>query len=274
MFLDIERLKKSRSWLRCKRAPHLAYYMINLWTAAWHEVPAGSLEDDEDILADRAGCTSLKQWATVRDDVMHGWILCSDGRYYHPVVSEKAMEAWGKRQGWRDRTAKAREERARRRSESRNAAAQQRNENLDQKSEQPPPLENSTTSPEKSSVTDNVTAVKGEGEGEVQVPLRGTCGDAKPIDIKKAAWDAGMAFVRGHMKWTEARARAFIGRLFKTAKQDAAIVLAAFRRASENPPAEPQSWLVAAVKPNTSATADMREAWGLTSFIDPALRHD
>jgi hypothetical protein len=54
--LLIARLRRSRAWLTCKRRPELAFYMINLWTAAWHEVPAGSLEDDDDVLADLAMC--------------------------------------------------------------------------------------------------------------------------------------------------------------------------------------------------------------------------
>ena len=50
--LEIERLRRSRSWLLAKRKPELGFYMINLWIASWHEVPAASLEDDDEVLAD------------------------------------------------------------------------------------------------------------------------------------------------------------------------------------------------------------------------------
>lgn len=93
MPLQIARLRKSKAWLICKRRPELAFYMLNLWTAAWHENPAGSLEDDDDVLADMAMC-SPERWDKVKEAVLRGWIKCSDKRLYHPVVAEKVMEAW------------------------------------------------------------------------------------------------------------------------------------------------------------------------------------
>lgn len=93
MPLDIARLRRSKAWLICKRRPELAFYMINLWTAAWHDTPAGSLEDDDDVLADLAMC-SAKDWPKLRRDILRGWTKCSDGRLYHTVVVEKVIEAW------------------------------------------------------------------------------------------------------------------------------------------------------------------------------------
>lgn len=93
MPLEIARLRKSRAWLICKRRPELAFYMLNLWTAAWHERPAGSLEDDDDVLADAAMC-SPEKWAKVRDAVLRGWERHSDGRLYHTVVTEKVLDSW------------------------------------------------------------------------------------------------------------------------------------------------------------------------------------
>lgn len=94
MPLSVTKLRKSKAWLMCKRKPNLAFYMINLWTAAWHEVPAASLEDNDDVLADLAMCADLDRWAEIKEDVMHGFQMCADGRLYHPVVAEKALEAW------------------------------------------------------------------------------------------------------------------------------------------------------------------------------------
>lgn len=68
---------------------------ILLWCASWHQVPAGSLPDDDRVLANLAGYGRVvKEWQKVRAEALHGWILCSDGRYYHPVICEKAMESW------------------------------------------------------------------------------------------------------------------------------------------------------------------------------------
>lgn len=96
MPLEIERLRRSRAWLYAKRQPECGFYMLNLWAASWHEVPAASLEDDDDVLASLAMCDE-KRWHKVRDIVLHGWVKCSDGRLYHPVVAEKAFDAWSKR---------------------------------------------------------------------------------------------------------------------------------------------------------------------------------
>jgi hypothetical protein len=93
MPLQVARLRKSKGWLICKRRPELAFYMMNLWTAAWHENPAGSLEDDDDVLADFAMCPP-KEWAELRKEIMRGWVKCSDGRLYHEVVVEIALNAW------------------------------------------------------------------------------------------------------------------------------------------------------------------------------------
>lgn len=93
MPLEVARLRRSKAWLICKRRPELAFYMLNLWTAAWHERPAGSLEDDDDVLADAALCSPDK-WPKVRADAMRGWFKAADGRLYHPVVAEKVMDSW------------------------------------------------------------------------------------------------------------------------------------------------------------------------------------
>lgn len=109
------RLRKSRAWLICKRRPELAFYMVNLWTASWHEVPAASLEDDDDVLADRAMCPPDK-WTKVRVDVLRGFVKCSDGRLYHTIVAERAVEAWAQKQShaWEKEADRIRKENKRR----------------------------------------------------------------------------------------------------------------------------------------------------------------
>src|ERR1700744_2121165 len=100
MPLEVERLRRSKAWLICKRQPELAFHMVNLWMASWHEMPAASLEDDDDVLADAAVCEP-KPWARLRETILRGWVKCSDGRLYHPVVAEKARESWAERQAYR-----------------------------------------------------------------------------------------------------------------------------------------------------------------------------
>jgi hypothetical protein len=72
------------------------------------EVPAASLPDNERVLADHAGL-GLKAFRRARAQAMRGWVKCSDGRFYHPVVAEVALEAWSGRVRVRERVRKHRE---------------------------------------------------------------------------------------------------------------------------------------------------------------------
>lgn len=123
MPLQIERLRRSKAWLRCKRRPELAFYLMNLWMRAWHEVPAGSIEADDDVLADAAMC-SPEEWERVKGDVMQGWEE-RDGRWHHHVVTGLAVEGMEKIEARRRRTEAARQARSQQRSMSatQNAAA-------------------------------------------------------------------------------------------------------------------------------------------------------
>lgn len=70
-----------------------------LWCASWSEKPAGSLPNDEEML-EHFSCS--KTWKRVRDRALHGWILCSDGRMYHPVIAPLAIDAWARRQDFQE----------------------------------------------------------------------------------------------------------------------------------------------------------------------------
>lgn len=78
---------------------------IRLWAASWHQVPAASLSDDDRTLAQLAGYgRAVSAWLNVKQEALRGFIKCSDGRLYHPVVAEKAREAWLARLRQRHRT--------------------------------------------------------------------------------------------------------------------------------------------------------------------------
>lgn len=68
---------------------------VALWCKAWSQSPGGSLPGDERILAElsRAG----SKWSKVKAIALRGWVKCSDGRLYHPVVAEQALLAWKER---------------------------------------------------------------------------------------------------------------------------------------------------------------------------------
>ena len=87
---------------------------VTLWMRAWHQVPAGSLPDDDAALCHLAGLgRDLKTWKRIRPIALHGFTKCSDGRLYHGFLCKMAVEAHeeatrfeAKRQRERDRKAK------------------------------------------------------------------------------------------------------------------------------------------------------------------------
>jgi hypothetical protein len=67
---------------------------VLLWCKAWHQIPASSLPNDDRMLAHLAGFgRDLKGWKRVRDVALRGFTLHDDGRLYHPVIAQKAVEA-------------------------------------------------------------------------------------------------------------------------------------------------------------------------------------
>ncbi|MDN7481903.1 DUF1376 domain-containing protein [Burkholderia orbicola] len=72
---------------------------FRLWAKSWLQVPAASLPDDDRLLAHLAGLSeNMPKWKKVRAIALRGFVKCSDGRLYHPVIAEKAIEAMGKRE--------------------------------------------------------------------------------------------------------------------------------------------------------------------------------
>lgn len=95
MPLDVVRLRDSETAVLCSGEEFRA--AVLLWCAAWHQVPAASLPKEDRLLANLAGYgRDMKGWMAVRDGALRGFVECSDGRLYHPVIAEKANEAWAK----------------------------------------------------------------------------------------------------------------------------------------------------------------------------------
>lgn len=93
MELDVRRLRDSRFGAEVSGDAFRAG--VFLWCASWHQVPAGSVPDDDIELANLAGYGRfVKEWRKAREEALHGFVKCSDGRWYHPTVCEKAAQAW------------------------------------------------------------------------------------------------------------------------------------------------------------------------------------
>lgn len=104
MPLDCTRLLTSETWMLGTNDERVA--ALTLWIKSWHQMPAGSLPNNERMLAVLSEAGS--KWPKVREHAMRGWVLCDDGRLYHPVVAEKANHSWGLKLAQRARTEAAR----------------------------------------------------------------------------------------------------------------------------------------------------------------------
>jgi hypothetical protein len=94
--LDFQRFRDSD--LMTLEPPDVIVAAIMLWGAAWHQVPAASLPDDDRVLARYAGYgRAVSQWQAIREGALRGFVRCSDGRLYHRTLAEKANSAWSAR---------------------------------------------------------------------------------------------------------------------------------------------------------------------------------
>ncbi|MBK1837996.1 DUF1376 domain-containing protein [Azospirillum sp. YIM B02556] len=109
-----DRLKNSETWILASAEGKVA--ALHLWWQAFaHEVPAGSLPSDDRLLARAADYgTAITAWRAIKEEALRGWVLCSDGRYYHPFLCELALQAWETR---RADVAKKEAERARKKAQ-------------------------------------------------------------------------------------------------------------------------------------------------------------
>ncbi len=67
-----------------------AAVLLRCW--AWHQVPGGSLPDNDEALAAMVGLRR-DVWQRVRALALDGFARCSDGRLYHHAIVEKARAA-------------------------------------------------------------------------------------------------------------------------------------------------------------------------------------
>lgn len=266
--LDIQRLFNSQFHALATDAAWRAG--VTLWLKSFHQVPAGSVPDDDVSLARLAEMArDVKGWRKIKEMALYGWVKCSDGRLYHPVVAEKAAEALAGKKGQRSRTAKARLQalltRLSKATDSMDAAhiettVQTLLVDMSQH------LSQNEFDAVAQSVTDSVTESKrkregqGQGEGKGQgkvlrktsVPI-GTGADApasqeelpqkSPSDMTKTElWAAGKSLL-ANAGMPIAQCGSFVGKLVKDHGDD--IVIDAVRTTVVDRPADPASYLVA-----------------------------
>ena len=92
MPLHVARLRDSD--LAAEGDPEGCWYAVLLWAAAWHQLPAGSLPDNDAVLTKLCGLgRDLRTFRKHRPDALRGFVACDDGRLYHPVIAEQVAAA-------------------------------------------------------------------------------------------------------------------------------------------------------------------------------------
>jgi hypothetical protein len=109
MPLDVVRLRDSG--LASDEPPETCWAALLLWCAAWHQLPAGSIPDNDQWQAKQAGYVAGGRvhpaWRKVRAGALRNFVKCSDGRLYHSTIAATAIEAWTAKLAQRARTAAA-----------------------------------------------------------------------------------------------------------------------------------------------------------------------
>jgi uncharacterized protein YdaU (DUF1376 family) len=141
--LNVERMLASELWALSTGDEFKAAFA--LWMRAWKQCPAGSLPDDDRLLAAFSGAG--KKWPKVREMALRGFVKCSDQRLYHKTLCEDVKRAAIKKAERHERTKAATEARQRLRDAQRNV----------ERDDQRNVVENGT-----------VTTSQGQGQGQGQ----------------------------------------------------------------------------------------------------------
>lgn len=104
-----QRLTGSTFYSLALSNPRAGLAALKLWWEAWQQCPAGSLPADDRTLCRLADFgTDLRGWSRAKTIALHGFILCNDGRLYHPLLCREALLAFGRRVKGRERKARYR----------------------------------------------------------------------------------------------------------------------------------------------------------------------
>lgn len=107
--LDLVRVKRSDTWALA--SPSQRPWLLMIWSVAWEQAPCGSLPSDSRLIAAHIGMPT-EEFAILRDVLLRGWWLASDGRLYHDVLVSRVLEMLAKRDANRDRQSRHRASKA------------------------------------------------------------------------------------------------------------------------------------------------------------------
>lgn len=111
--LDCHRVLQSNTWALAiaSQWPEARPWLLMMWFVSWQELPAGSLPNDDQIIAAKLGMSD-EMFAGHRSILMRGWYRATDGRLYNKTIAELVLDVISYRVGGAQRV---REHRAKRR---------------------------------------------------------------------------------------------------------------------------------------------------------------
>lgn len=259
---------------------------VTLWMKSWDQVPAGSLPTDEVALCRLAELgRDIKTWRKVKAGALRGWIVCQDGRMYHPTVAEGVNHALEVKAAQRSKTAAARIASLQKKlvaatdtDEKQRLTAEIEKVQQTVKQAQSLTARPSVTDPPKQAVTKSVTdpvaeskEKEREGEGKekgldiTEAKASAACAATDPEPSASDLWKSAVELLVSQGS-SDATARTFLGGIrkqFTNPVADSVIQAAAVER-----PVGARAWMVAACAARASQTPRTRKADGMHSGFD------
>lgn len=109
--LDLEKIHNSDTWDLAAEIPMAQHALLMMWSISWTQEPCGSMPADPDLIRAKLKIPR-KLWDSMRDIVLRGWWLASDGRLYHDVIVTRVEAMLEKREKDRLRTRNSRANRS------------------------------------------------------------------------------------------------------------------------------------------------------------------
>ncbi|MBB4837282.1 hypothetical protein HNP52_000333 [Sphingomonas kyeonggiensis] len=271
MPLHVARLRDSD--LAAEAAPEACWYAVLLWAASWHQLPAGSLPDNDAVLARLCGLgRDLRTFKKHRADAMRGFVRCSDGRLYHPVVAEQVVAAWQKKLEQRWRTELARIKKANQRNGTDLPSPTFDEFIAGDKAIPVPDVSPGTTADVPGEITSKRQG-EGQGQGEYSSDANASGAAAPPavIDPEKVMFDAGRTLLTSAGISIEAA-----GRLLGRWKRDhgAEAVIIALGKAQREGAIDPKSFIEGCLRNGQRSLSAGRGGDGFLAAVIDAERDD
>ncbi|WP_122049923.1 DUF1376 domain-containing protein [Asaia bogorensis] len=264
---------------------------LRLWWAAWNQVPAGSLPNSDRALATLADFgRDIEAWQDVKERALHGFIECSDGRLYHPMICAEAIDSYEERLRKSKRRTDDKERlkqwREMRRNQERNASHADDTDNSEtevkrvsgayQTEERNAPVQRAARRDrdrDRDSNTHSLRSCAAASPGAEPQAVAVIPPDS-PLDARTALFRTGVTTVQAMTGIPGPKVRTLLGKWLKDCGDDCAMLNDIIAHAADTRPAEPQAFIAGAIRHRTAGDFRQLETnWGLDDVdLDAALR--